>query len=57
MNQDQHIELSLANQSEQVRSVYRTRLTASVDWIRFLLRQGLDFHDHDEPEQSLNQDM
>jgi len=55
MNQDQHIELSLANQSEQVRNIYRTRLTASVNCIRFLLHQGLAFRDHDESEQSLNQ--
>ena len=55
MNQDQHVELSLANQSEQVRNIYRTRLTASVNCIRFLLRQGLAFRDHDESEQSLNQ--
>ena len=61
MNQDQHIELSLVKhfeqvkQSEQVRSIYRTHLIASVDYIRFLLHQGLAFHGHDESEESLNQ--
>ena len=30
-------------------------MTASVDCVRFLLRQGLDFRGHDESEQSLNQ--
>ena len=50
MNQDQHIELSLPNQSKQVRSVYRTCLNASVDCIRFLLRQELTLLSHDESE-------
>ncbi|KAL5567879.1 hypothetical protein UlMin_024454 [Ulmus minor] len=34
---------------------YRTRLTASVDCIRFLIRQGLAFRGHDEFEDSTNQ--
>ncbi|KAL5543761.1 hypothetical protein UlMin_007545 [Ulmus minor] len=34
---------------------YRTRLTASVDCIRFLIRQGLAFRGHDESEDSTNQ--
>ena len=55
MNQDQYIELSLACQSEEVGNVYRTRLTASVDCIRLLLRQGLAFRGHDESDESLNQ--
>lgn len=55
MNQDQQIEVSLASQPEQPRIVYRARLTASIDCIRFLLRQGLDFCGHDESEESLNQ--
>jgi len=55
VNQDQLIELSLANQSEQVRSVYYTHLTASVNCNRFFLRKGLAFRGHDKSEQSLNQ--
>ncbi|KAL5577490.1 hypothetical protein UlMin_019189 [Ulmus minor] len=34
---------------------YHTRLTASVDCIRFLIRQGLAFCGHDESEDSTNQ--
>ncbi|GAV92623.1 LOW QUALITY PROTEIN: DUF4371 domain-containing protein, partial [Cephalotus follicularis] len=33
---------------------YRTRLTASIDVIRLLLRQGLPFRGHDESEKSKN---
>uniref|UniRef100_A0A2N9GA43 TTF-type domain-containing protein n=1 Tax=Fagus sylvatica TaxID=28930 RepID=A0A2N9GA43_FAGSY len=35
-------------QTDQARIEYRTRLNASVDCIRFLLRQGLAFRDHNE---------
>ena len=54
MNQDQHIELSLGSQSEEVQNVYSTSLIA-VDCIRLLLRQGLAFRGHDESEKFLNQ--
>ncbi|XP_039121805.1 zinc finger MYM-type protein 1-like [Dioscorea cayenensis subsp. rotundata] len=33
---------------------YRTRLTTVLDVTRFLLKQGLPFHGHDEPLSSLN---
>jgi len=45
----------LSSQSEEARSVYRTRLTASIDYFRLLLHQGLNFHGHDESKESLNQ--
>uniref|UniRef100_A0A2N9H6F6 TTF-type domain-containing protein n=1 Tax=Fagus sylvatica TaxID=28930 RepID=A0A2N9H6F6_FAGSY len=35
-------------QTDQARIEYRTRLNASIDCIRFLLRQGLAFRDHNE---------
>ena len=55
MNQKQHIETILSKQSNQVRSEYRIRLNASVDRVRFLLRQGIAFRGHDESENSSNQ--
>uniref|UniRef100_A0A2N9J031 TTF-type domain-containing protein n=1 Tax=Fagus sylvatica TaxID=28930 RepID=A0A2N9J031_FAGSY len=42
-------------QTDQARIEYRTRLNASIDCIRFLLRQGLAFRGHDESEDSSNQ--
>ncbi|XP_022843261.1 zinc finger MYM-type protein 1-like [Olea europaea var. sylvestris] len=39
---------------EQARSAYVTRLNASIDCVRVLLRQGLSFRGHDESEDSLN---
>ena len=55
LNQKQHIETILSKQSNQVRSEYRIRLNASVDCVRFLLRQGIAFRGHDESENSSNQ--
>ncbi|KAH7681549.1 Ribonuclease H-like protein [Dioscorea alata] len=43
MNQNQNIQSILIKQGDQARSEYRTRLTALVDCLRFLLRQGLPF--------------
>lgn len=40
--------------SNQTRSEYRARLQASIDCVRFLLRQGLAFCGHDESEESRN---
>lgn len=54
MNQEQHIQSTLHKQSEQVRSAYVTRLNASIDCIRILLRQGHSFRGHDESKDSLN---
>ncbi|KAL4018303.1 hypothetical protein IC575_021894 [Cucumis melo] len=42
--------------SDQVRAEYRTRLGASIDCTRFLLRQGLSFRGHNETDDSKNQD-
>ncbi|KAH7666046.1 Ribonuclease H-like protein [Dioscorea alata] len=55
MNQNQNIQSILIKQGDQARSEYRTRLTASVDCLGFLLRQGLPFRGHDESEESNNQ--
>ncbi|XP_042423393.1 zinc finger MYM-type protein 1-like [Zingiber officinale] len=54
MNQDEHIQSILHKQSKQMRSDYHIRLTASIDCIRVLLRQGNSFRGHDETEGSLN---
>lgn len=54
MNQKQHIEVALSNQSDQARTDYRTRLTASIKCIKFLLKQGLALRGHDESEESRN---
>ena len=40
--------------SNQTRSEYRARLQASIDCVRFLLRQRLAFRSHDESEESSN---
>ena len=55
MNQNQHIEVVISKQSKHVRDLYRRRLTASIDCIRFLLKQGLAFRGHDESTNSANQ--
>lgn len=55
MKQSLHIGVALSRQSEQTRNIYRIRLIASVNCIRYLLRQGLAFQGHDEFESSSNQ--
>ena len=55
MNEKQHIEAIISKKTTQARNDYRTRLNASVDCVRFLLRQGLAFRGHDESEDSSNQ--
>ena len=54
MNQKQHIEVCLSNHFNETQADYRLRLTASVDCIRFLLRQGLAFRGYCEFEKSIN---
>ncbi|KAH9737433.1 TTF-type domain-containing protein [Citrus sinensis] len=54
MKQEQHIQTMYSRHSNQTRSKYRARLQASVDCVRFLLRQGLAFRGHDEYEESSN---
>ena len=55
LNSKQSIEDIFFKQSYQARSEYRTRLNASIDCVRFLLRQGLAFRGHNEYENSSNQ--
>lgn len=55
MNQKQHIELVFSKLSDEAKQDYKVRLTASVDCVRFLLKQGLSFRGHDESESSSNQ--
>ncbi|XP_057471022.1 uncharacterized protein LOC130759834 [Actinidia eriantha] len=55
LNQKQHIQTVFVKQSDQARMEYRTRLNASIDCVRFLLRQGLAFRGHDESESSSSQ--
>ncbi|KAI3666832.1 hypothetical protein L6452_41870 [Arctium lappa] len=54
LNRKQHIESIIIKHSNQARMDYKLRLIASIDCIRFLLRQGLAFRDHDEREDSDN---
>ncbi|KAH9791737.1 TTF-type domain-containing protein [Citrus sinensis] len=54
MKQEQHIQTMYSRHSNQTRSEYRARLQASIDCVRFLLRQGLAFRGHDESEESSN---
>ncbi|KAG5604988.1 hypothetical protein H5410_026480 [Solanum commersonii] len=49
-NQCQSIQSSLHKRSEKTKSDYRIRLNDSIDVVRFLLRNGLSFHSHDESE-------
>ncbi|KAI8559486.1 hypothetical protein RHMOL_Rhmol04G0177600 [Rhododendron molle] len=55
LNQKQHIETIITKQSDEAKRDYRVRLTASINCIKFLLRQGLPFRGHDESELSSNQ--
>ena len=54
MNQKQHIESIISRQLESSQHNYYTLLNASIDCIRFLLRQGLAFRGHDESNTSHN---
>ncbi|KAK8632732.1 hypothetical protein V6N13_073115 [Hibiscus sabdariffa] len=55
MNQKQHVEVVVTKKSNQAKQEYRTHLTAIVDCVRLLLRQGLTFRRHDESYDSSNQ--
>ncbi|XP_019251317.1 PREDICTED: zinc finger MYM-type protein 1-like [Nicotiana attenuata] len=50
INQEQSVQSSFHKQSEKVKSDHRIRLNASVDVVRFLLRNGLSFRGHNESE-------
>ena len=55
LKSNQSIQSLYFKQTDQARIEYRTRLNASINCIRFLLRQGLAFHGHDESKDSSNQ--
>ena len=56
MKEKQHIETIISKQSKQAKKKkYQIRLKASMDCLRFLLRQGLAFLGHDEFDDFLNQ--
>ncbi|XP_022859060.1 uncharacterized protein LOC111379858 [Olea europaea var. sylvestris] len=55
-NQGQSIQSCFFKQSHQARTEYQIRLNASIDYVRFLLRQGMAFRGHDEYEDSNNQE-
>ncbi|XP_062113052.1 uncharacterized protein LOC133824196 [Humulus lupulus] len=55
MDGKQQIEHILLNKNIKDRISYRVQLIASVDCIRFLIRQGLAFRGHDESQESNNQ--
>ncbi|XP_057506609.1 uncharacterized protein LOC130789836 [Actinidia eriantha] len=55
LNKEQHIETIFSKLSDEAKKDYRVRLTASIDCIRYLLRQGLPFRGHDESKDSSNQ--
>ena len=55
MNQSQHFGIAFSKQADHVRSIYRKRLTKSIDCIWFLLRQGLASCGHDKSKNSANQ--
>ncbi|KAM0905713.1 hypothetical protein ACQ4PT_017227 [Festuca glaucescens] len=48
------IKESLASNTSQYKALYKLRLTWTLKYLRFLLRQGLAFRGHDESEDSLN---
>ena len=53
LQQPQHIYVALNNQSNAANKAYYTRLNASIDVTRVLLKQGLPFHG-DKSEESSN---
>ncbi|QHO16739.1 uncharacterized protein [Arachis hypogaea] len=55
MEQKQHIEVIFQKHSDQAKRDYRTHLTATIECIMFLFRQGLAFCGDDESHNSNNQ--
>ncbi|CAH9060043.1 unnamed protein product [Cuscuta europaea] len=53
-NQRQSISHLISAHGREIEAAYRIRLTAILDVIRFLLKQGLAFRGHDESSSSLN---
>ena len=56
INQNRSIQVVLVKYSVRDKADYRMCLIASVDCIRFLLRQGLAFRGHDESQSLKNQE-
>ncbi|XP_052627154.1 uncharacterized protein LOC128133675 [Lactuca sativa] len=54
LNNKQRVDVAFAKHLTQSSIDYDIRLDASIDCIRFLLRQGLAFRGHDESETSAN---
>ena len=48
MQEQQHIQSVLVKKSNQDKIEYWVQLNAIVDWIRFILCQGLAFRGHDK---------
>ena len=55
LNHAQSIITFFDEQSDQQKMIYRTRLNASIDCVRFLQQQGLAFRGHDESKGLSNQ--
>ncbi|XP_029154535.1 uncharacterized protein [Arachis hypogaea] len=56
MRPKQHITAAIEKQFEKAKKNYQIHLTATIDCIRFLLRQGLAFRGNDETDDSVNQE-
>lgn len=54
MNQGQSIVHALFKQDDVMKREYHIPLNTSIDASRYLLRQGIAFHGHDESEESAN---
>ncbi|KAL4573458.1 hypothetical protein LXL04_020266 [Taraxacum kok-saghyz] len=54
LNNKQRVDVAIAKHSTQSRIDYDERLEATIDCIRFLLRQGLAFRGNNENETSIN---
>nr|XP_051178678.1 uncharacterized protein LOC127293152 [Lolium perenne] len=54
LRKDRHIDVAINIQSDAARKAYFTRLNASIDTSRLLLKQGLPFRGHDESKDSFN---
>ncbi|KAL4592042.1 hypothetical protein LXL04_005021 [Taraxacum kok-saghyz] len=54
LNNKQRVDVAIAKHSTQSRIDYDERLVATIDCIRFLLRQGLAFRGNNENETSIN---
>jgi hypothetical protein len=52
MKPNQHINNVFVKQTKEEKIKYRIQLNATVDCIRFILRQGLAFRGHDESHDS-----